>query len=148
MWRSVTAFTTIVCLLVCSCASYTMQLIDHQEMMNNPDYKIAAVITKAGEYLEFDPDAVLKDSLIVGYVSDGPSISVALSDVDSIYVRRESHLDHARYVDSVEGSRLDEQEKRSRLRAAGCIMGVLVGLGVIGAIYLLIDSLHIGEQIY
>jgi hypothetical protein len=114
-------------------------------MIENPDYGIAAVITKAGEYLEFDPDAVLKDSLIVGYVSDGPSISVALANVDSIYVRRESHLDYARHVDSIEGSHLEEQSKRDRLRAAGCILGVATVIGLYVAIAAWVESWGIGQ---
>ena len=145
MWRSSIALITIICIFSCSCTPYTIQLIDHQEMKDNADYRIAAVITKSGEYLEFDPDAVLKDSLIVGYVSDGPSISVALADVDSIYVRRESHLDRSRHVDSVEGSRLEEREKRDRLLVAGCVMGVAMLVGIYLAIAAWVESWGIGQ---
>ena len=127
MWRSSIALITIICIFSCSCAPYTIQLIERQEMMDNPDYRIAAVITKSGEYLEFDPDAVLKDSLIVGYVSDGPSISVALANVDSIYVKKKPPAD----ADSIKESHLDEGSKLVILRRRECcILGGLVGVPV------------------
>jgi hypothetical protein len=135
----------MICLFFCSCATHTIQLIKHQEIIENPNLKVVAVITKAGEYLEFNPDAVFKDSLIVGYVSDGPSISVALANVDSIYVRRESHLDYARHGDSIEESRLEEQSKRDRLRAAGCILGVATVIGLYFAIVAWVESWGIGQ---
>jgi hypothetical protein len=145
MYRVSVALVIIICLVVGSCTPYTIQLIEPQDIIENPDLQVVAVITKAGEYLEFEPDAVLKDSLIVGYVSDGPSKSVALANVDSIYVRRESHLDYARHLDSIEGSRLEEQSKRDRLRAAGCILGAATVIGLYFAIVAWVESWGIGQ---
>lgn len=127
MWKRVTALTTAVCLLVGSCAPHTIQLIEHQEMLDNPGYRIAAVITKSGEYLEFEPDAVLKDSMIVGKIADGPSVSMALSSVDSIYVLKKEEL--------------DEEAKQVRYRTIGCIIGGSLLLGGIIAISLVIANM-------
>jgi hypothetical protein len=120
MWKSSISLIAMITLFLCSCASYAVQLIEHQEMIENPDYRIAAVITKSGEYLEFDPDAILRDSLIVGKIHDGPSISLALSSVDSIYVKKES----------TEG----------QSPTTCCVMGASLAIVAFIAIYIWIES--------
>ena len=83
----------VFCFMVASSGCYSIHLVDRQELSENSDYRIFAVITSAGDYLEFDPDATLRDSMIVGTVAGGPSVELKLASVDSVYVKKRSKVD-------------------------------------------------------
>jgi len=83
----------VFCFMVVNSGCYSIHLVEREELSENPDYPIFAVITSAGDYIEFEPDATLKDSMIVGTMSGGPSVELELASVDSIYVKKSSKVD-------------------------------------------------------
>ena len=82
--RRIAACITLMCLFGC----YSMQAIPREQLAENSKYPIYAVITEDEQHLEFDPNAVMEDSVISGQLKNGPTVSIALSQVSMAYVRK------------------------------------------------------------
>jgi hypothetical protein len=96
-WRKIVVGITLSCMLFVHSGCYSINLVNRQEMAEHPNYPIIAVITSDGEYLEFEPEASLKDSVIIGRLVEGPTVELTLAEVDSIYVKKAEKYDHKEY---------------------------------------------------
>lgn len=90
--RSISSIV-VFCFMIVHSGCYSIHLVEQEELTENPDYPIHAVITTDGDYIEFEPDATLKDSIIVGTISGGPSVELELASIDSFYVKKSSKVE-------------------------------------------------------
>ena len=85
LWRRIAACITLMCLVGC----YSMQAIPREQLAENSKYSIYAVITDDEQYLEFEPNAVMEESVISGQLKSGPTVRIGLWQVSMAYVRKQ-----------------------------------------------------------
>jgi hypothetical protein len=77
-----------VCVAIFLAGCHTREFISRGEIEAHPDYPISIVITTDGEVYEFKPNAILKDSVIVGTLMDGTFVEIPVARVNMVYAKR------------------------------------------------------------
>ena len=88
VWRRLLAGVAAVALVVSSHGCYSKYLMSREEIAQNPKCPIFSVITAEGDVLEFEPRAVVEDSVILGTLTDGTAVRIPLERVSKVYARR------------------------------------------------------------
>lgn len=87
-WRRCVACLTTLCMVSCMGRFYTKKQITPDELTKHPEPHIHSVITVDGDAVEFEPPALLQDSVVIGCVKDGTPMEIPLSRVYKLEVRK------------------------------------------------------------
>lgn len=87
LMRRIVASTTIISMLICLYGCYSTRLMYRSELEDNREYKVSAVVTYEGEYFEFEPSAVIADSLVVGKLVGGGFKEIPLEQVKMVHIK-------------------------------------------------------------
>ena len=112
VWKRCVVSVTVLCMVSCMGRFYSKQRIDRERLEEHPTYTIYTATTDDGEVFEFEPSAVLQDSLIRGELKDGSLVEIPISHVHSVYVRK-----------------LDDMKVLAG--CAGATLGLIIGLGLL-----------------
>lgn len=88
VWRRLLASVAALALLVSSHGCYSKYSMSREEIAQNPKCSIFTVITVEGDVLEFEPRAVVEDSVIFGTLTDGTAVRIPLERVSMVYASR------------------------------------------------------------
>jgi hypothetical protein len=134
--RKIVAIMLVTCFLTITLDCHSSEFISHSrefisrgEIEAHPEYPIFIVLTADGEVLEFEPSAVLEDSVIKGTLKDGTFVEVPVRSVNMVYARKFDQSRSGAYCCFGGGSAL----LLAGLAATGIMLLVLVvALGAVG----------------
>jgi len=88
MFRKITVSLTLICFSLCLQGCYTKHRIPREALEYDQEYQISTVVTIDGEVYEFEPEAALVDTMIVGIVKYVGLKEIPLSQTKMIYIRK------------------------------------------------------------
>ena len=98
MFRKLVVVITILCMVSCMKRFYTTKRTDSEKLHQLQEPSIHSVVTGEGDTVEFDPPAVLQDTMVVGNTTDSTAVEIPLSQVHYANIRKIDELKLLTYL--------------------------------------------------